>query len=92
MNYMHNKIYLNEIEKYQKEIECYILNTECEDENYNSEIWRSNIYLKEKIQNTEKHIKKIKDSNDELEYYTNTSDILFNYYDLIEKQSKKKAN
>ena len=73
----------------QKEIECYILNTDCEDENY-TEIWGSNIYLKEKIQNTEKHIKKIKDSNNELEYYTDTSDILFNYYDLIEKQSKKK--
>jgi len=65
------------------------LNTDCEDENY-TEIWGSNIYLKEKIQNTEKHIKKIKDSNNELEYYTDTSDILFNYYDLIEKQSKKK--
>lgn len=50
-------------------------------------LWSSNIYIKEKIIETKK---KIYDLNcfDEIDYYNNTCDILFQYYDTIEKQSK----
>jgi len=55
-------------------------------EEYN-ELWNSNISIKEKILDTNKEIKEINNYN-EIDYYKDTSDILFNYYDIIEKQSK----
>jgi len=80
---------LKKLRNDQKQIEQCILNTNIDDNSY-IDIWSSNINLKERIQESEKEIRKTKDMNNELEYYNNTSDILFNYYDLIEKQSKKK--
>jgi len=56
-------------------------------EEYNI-LWTSNIQISENIINFKNKIKEIEDY-DEIEYYKKTSDILFNYYDMIEKQSKK---
>ena len=56
-------------------------------EEYNI-LWTSNIEISENIISLKNKIKEINDY-DEIEYYKKTSDILFNYYDMIEKQSKK---
>jgi len=55
-------------------------------ENYYNELWSSNIKIREEIIKIKEQIKNINNSN-EIEYYENTSYILFNYYDMIEKQS-----
>ena len=55
-------------------------------ENYYNELWSSNIRIREEIIKIKEQIKNINNSN-EIEYYENTSYILFNYYDMIEKQS-----
>jgi len=51
-------------------------------------LWSSNIRLSEEIMNMKNKIKNNDNEYNELEYYKSTSDILFNYYDLLEKQSK----
>lgn len=60
-------------------------------EHYNL-LWTSNIELSEKIQKLDTEIQKNQKEFDELDYYKNTCDILFNYYDLLEKQSKIKMD
>ena len=52
---------------------------------YNS-LWTSNIKNKECIININNKLKEL-DNFDEIDYYNNTSDILFNYYEMIERQS-----
>jgi hypothetical protein len=56
-------------------------------EKYNI-LWTSNIQIQEELLNLKNKIKEI-DDYDEIEYYKKTSDILFNYYDMIEKQSNE---
>lgn len=58
------------------------------DDNEYSNLWSSNIKLSEDIINLKNKIKNNDNEYNELEYYNTTSDILFNYYDLLEKQSK----
>lgn len=53
---------------------------------YNN-LWSSNIKLSEEIITLNNKIKQINEY-DEIEYYKKTSNILFNYYDMLEKQSK----
>jgi len=50
-------------------------------------LWNSNIKIKEDIYNINKELKNIENYN-EIDYYKDTSDILFNYYNIIESQSK----
>ncbi len=52
-------------------------------------LWSSNIRIKEEIIKIKEQLKKINNFN-EIEYYENTSYILFNYYDIIEEQSKQR--
>ena len=59
-------------------------------ENYYNELWNSNIKIKEEIIKIKEELKDIKNFN-EIEYYENTSYILFNYYDMIEKQSNNNS-
>jgi hypothetical protein len=56
-------------------------------------LWSSNIKISEEIRNINTKIKSI-DEYDEIEYYKKTSNILFSYYDMLEKQSRttKKLN
>jgi hypothetical protein len=61
-----------------------------EDNIYN-ELWTSNILLSEEIINIKDKIKET-EIFDEIEYYKKTSSILFNYYDMLEKQSRIKSN
>lgn len=50
-------------------------------------LWSSNINLREKIIDTKNKIKELNNNYDEIEYYKNTSYILFQYYDTVDKQS-----
>jgi hypothetical protein len=56
------------------------------DDKYYNELWNSNIRIKEDIIKLKDQIKLINNTN-EIEYYENTSSILFNYYDMIDKES-----
>ena len=49
-------------------------------------LWTSNISIREKIIELKNNIKELESYN-EIEYYKNTSYILFQYYDTVEKQS-----
>jgi hypothetical protein len=49
-------------------------------------LWTSNIIIREKIIELKNNIKELESYN-EIEYYKNTSYILFQYYDTVEKQS-----
>jgi hypothetical protein len=51
------------------------------------DLWTSNIKLTEDIIDIKTKLKDI-DEFDEIEYYKKTSDILFSYYDMLEKQSR----
>lgn len=62
-----------------------------EDVDLYNELWTSNIKLSEEIIDIKNKIKDI-DNFDEIEYYKRTSSILFNYYDMLEKQSKIKTS
>jgi hypothetical protein len=62
--------------------------TSPDDISYN-DLWTSNIKLTEDIINVRNVLKDI-DEFDEIEYYKKTSDILFSYYDMLERQSKIK--
>ena len=62
-------------------------NKNAHDREYVNILWTSNINIREKIIELKNNIKEL-DSYNEVEYYKNTSYILFQYYDTVEKQSK----
>ena len=55
-------------------------------DNIYSNLWNSNILIKEELILLQNEINNI-NYFDEIEYYENTSSILFNYYEMLEKQS-----
>jgi hypothetical protein len=59
-------------------------------DNFYNDLWSSNIKIKEEIIKLKEDVKSL-NNNNEIEYYENTSYILFNYYDMIEKQSNIKT-
>jgi hypothetical protein len=59
-------------------------------DNYYNDLWSSNIKIKEEIIKLKENVNNL-NNNNEIEYYENTSYILFNYYDMIEKQSNIKT-
>ena len=56
------------------------------DKEYINNLWSSNISIREKIIELKNNIKEL-ETYSEVEYYKNTSYILFQYYDTVEKQS-----
>lgn len=54
--------------------------------------WSSNLHLTDQIQDLENKIKQLRNYKDEIEYYENTADILFQYYELIENQETQPSN
>ena len=56
------------------------------DKEYINNLWTSNIIIREKIIELKNNIKEL-ETYSEVEYYNNTSYILFQYYDTVEKQS-----
>jgi hypothetical protein len=56
-----------------------------------SNLWNINIKIKEEMKILQNEINNI-NQFDEIEYYENTSSILFNYYEMLEKQSLISSN
>ena len=56
------------------------------------EAWTSNIYFNNKLRLINIELDKLLDENKEIEYYENTGNILFDYYDLIENQESMVTN
>ena len=52
-------------------------------------LWTSNVYFKELAKSIKESIIKIESADDEIEYFENTGNILFKYYDLIEQQNNQ---
>ncbi len=61
------------------------------DKDINSKLWFSNIELSEEILDIKSRLNEL-NKLDEIEYYKNTSDILFQYYDTVNKQSDINQN
>jgi hypothetical protein len=78
---------LNELMLSQQIIKSLIASTSSVNDMHYNDLWTSNIKLSEEIIGIKNKIKCI-ESYDEIEYYKKTSSILFNYYDMLEKQSK----
>jgi len=76
--------------KYEKEILSVISQLEkCEitkDKEKGNLLWTKNIILRDKISELKINIKEL-NTYDEIDYYKNTSYILFQYYETVEKQS-----
>ena len=64
------------------------LNTNLKNDELYKSLWNSNIEIKEELKKIQDEKNNINDV-DEIEYYENTSIILFNYYEMLEKQSLK---
>lgn len=79
-----------EIENIIKDIEDRIYihkeNDDIESEEYNI-AWSSNIEFSEKRRHIENKIIKLQSFKDEIDYYENTGNILFKYYEIIDKQN-----
>jgi len=56
------------------------------------EAWTSNIYFNNKLRLINIELDKLFDENKEIEYYENTGNILFDYYNLIENQESMVTN
>ena len=80
---------LNFCEEKKNEILKQINNTT--DKEINSKLWFSNIELNEQIIDIKGKLNEL-NNLDEIEYYKNTSDILFQYYDTVNKQSDINQN
>ena len=50
------------------------------------------VEIKDDIRAVERDINNIRSNKDEVDYYTNTADILYNYYDLVENNSDNNMN
>jgi hypothetical protein len=61
------------------------------DKDINTKLWFSNIELSEEILDIKSKLNEL-NKLDEIEYYKNTSDILFQYYDTVSKQSDINQN
>jgi hypothetical protein len=92
-----NNEYLDKINKLEinykninDEIINYNNNNNRNDDMY-SNLWNSNIKIKEEMKILQNEINNI-NQFDEIEYYENTSSILFNYYEMLEKQSLISSN
>jgi hypothetical protein len=87
------KIYYLEKLSYCEEKKLEILKSinNTADKELNSRLWFSNIELKEQIIDIKSKLNEL-NNLDEIEYYKNTSDILFQYYDTVNKQSDINQN
>jgi hypothetical protein len=83
----HSKI-IKDIIVLKDTIHKFKLNDETESKEYNL-AWSSNLLLHEIKKSIEENIARIQSSQDEIDYFENTGYILFQYYDLIDKQNIK---
>ena len=87
------KIYYLEKLSYCEEKKMEILKSinNTADKELNSRLWFSNTELNEQIIDIKSKLNEL-NNLDEIEYYKNTSDILFQYYDTVNKQSDINQN
>ena len=85
-DYIDKRNYLNKKADFLSSNILILNNNNILDSNYDN-LWNSNILIKEEIIKIDKKIKDLVKYN-EVDYYNDTSHILFNYYDMIEKESK----
>jgi hypothetical protein len=88
-NDLNNRLRINELEDLYKQVNNLIIHYNKNNENdinYYNELWTSNIRIREDIIELRGQMKNV-NNIDEIEYYENTCYILFNYYDMLEKQS-----
>ena len=85
-DYIDKRDYLNKKADFLSSNILILNNNNILDSNYDN-LWNSNILIKEEIIKIDKKIKDLVKYN-EVDYYNDTSHILFNYYDMIEKESK----
>ena len=85
-DYTDKRNYLNKKADFLSSNILILNNNNILDSNYDN-LWNSNILIKEEIIKIDKKIKDLVKYN-EVDYYNDTSHILFNYYDMIEKESK----
>ena len=90
-DYSSNILILEKIQDSIKNEIIHISDNYDNNESYYTNLWDSNILIKEKIITLNNQIKDFNNFN-EIDYYENTSEILFNYYDMLEKQSKISNN
>lgn len=84
--------FINTRARIKKEIEDMFPSIDTINTDYYNNLWSSNIKLSEEIKRLDSEIQQNQEEFNELDYYKNTSEILFNYYDLLEKQSKIKPD
>jgi hypothetical protein len=75
---------ISELNKLKKKLD-YLSSNKIE---ITDEIIRNKSNLKEQIKQTEREIENIKNGKEEIEYYSKTSDILMDYYNLIENDGE----
>lgn len=74
-----------ELDKYAARIHDWKINQDYDHDLYH-ETWSSNLQLQEQLQQIDESIQSLKCFEDEIDYYENTGYILFQYYDLLQKQ------
>lgn len=82
---------INQRSQWQNEIVSMQSNNMIDTAKYDAS-WCSNLRLTDDIHELENKIKHLKNFKDEIEYYENTADILFEYYELIENQEMQPSN
>ena len=76
---------ISELNKLKKELD-YLSSNKIE---ITDDIIRKKSNLKEEIKNAEREIENIKNGKEEMEYYSKTSDILMDYYNLLENDGEE---
>lgn len=77
------------LKEYEEKITDMQMNDLCDTHDYDL-AWSSNLYIKERIRLLDSNIRNLRTCKDEIEYYENTANILFQYYDLLENQTAYK--
>lgn len=81
------------LDKYEKKSKCIMeeIENSYNDKEVANILWASNIEVRENILDIKEKIFNL-NAFDEIEYYKNTSDILFQYYETVDKQSNINTN
>jgi hypothetical protein len=61
-----------------------------EDKNELKVLWNSNVNIKDNIINIKEKIQNLEQQNNDVQYYEETGDILFQYYNLIQNENNNK--
>ena len=71
---------------WKNQIEIFKIENKTETKLYEN-AWSCNIFLEDKLKKIEQEYSKLINYKDEITYYEDTASILFNYYNILDKQS-----